>query len=94
MAHKTKRKDIQKVFYGHRLTQINADGNHKLLINFGRSALLCSVTVKRRMKDKKDKSVSEMCCYIILWVIIYVESYLTEHLWNSYTLLGRHQNIP
>ena len=41
MAHKTKRKDIQKVFYGHRLTQINADGNHKLLINFGCSALLC-----------------------------------------------------
>ena len=30
---------IQKVLYGHRLTQINADGNHKLLINFGRSAL-------------------------------------------------------
>jgi hypothetical protein len=27
------------IFYGHRLTQINADGNHKLLINFGRSAL-------------------------------------------------------
>ena len=37
-AHKTKRKEkiiIQKVFYGHRLTQINADGNHKLLIIFG-----------------------------------------------------------
>nr|CBH37571.1 hypothetical protein BSM_10480 [uncultured archaeon]CBH38971.1 hypothetical protein BSM_24480 [uncultured archaeon] len=45
-----KRKDIQKVFYGHRLTQINADKNHKLLINF------------------------------IFGVIIYVESYLTEHL--------------
>ena len=39
MAHKTKRKDIQKVFYRHRLTQINADENHKLLINFGCSAL-------------------------------------------------------
>jgi len=24
-----------------------------------------------------------MCCYIILWVIIYVESYLTEHLWSG-----------
>jgi len=49
---------IQKVLYGHRLTQINADGNHKLLINFGRSDLICSVTVKRRMKsNKKDKSV-------------------------------------
>jgi hypothetical protein len=48
-----KRKDIQKVFYGHRLTQINADENHKLLIDFGRSALHCSVTVKRRMKHKK-----------------------------------------
>ena len=64
-----KRKNIQKVFCGHRLTQINADGNHKFLINFGCSALLCSallcsallcsVTVKRHMKnkDKKDKSV-------------------------------------
>ena len=50
---------IQKVLYGHRLTQINADENHKLLINFGRYAMLCSVTVKRRMKNKnkKDKSV-------------------------------------
>ena len=50
-AHKTKRKDIQKVFYGHRLTQINADENHKLLI------------------------------ILFLVVIIYVVSYLTEHLW-------------
>ena len=52
-----KRKDRQKVFYGHRLTQINTDGNHKLLINFRRSALLCSVTVKRRMNKKEKISV-------------------------------------
>ena len=44
---------IQKVFYGHRLTQINADRTHKLLINF------------------------------IFGVIIYVKSYLTEHLWDN-----------
>jgi hypothetical protein len=55
MAHKTKRKDYhtKSILWTH----INADGNHKLLINFGRSALLCSVTLKRRMKDKKDKAV-------------------------------------
>ena len=42
--NQTKRKEksiIQKVFYGHRLTQINTDENHKRLINFGCSALLC-----------------------------------------------------
>jgi hypothetical protein len=43
MAQKTKRKDRQKVFYGHRLTQINTDGNHKRLINFRRSTLLSSL---------------------------------------------------
>ena len=40
--NQTKRKEksiIQKVFYGHRLTQINTDENHKRLINFGCSAL-------------------------------------------------------
>jgi len=66
MAHKTKPREekrkeksiIQKVFYGHGLTQINTDENHKRLINFGCSALLCSVTIKRRMKsNKKDQSV-------------------------------------
>jgi len=35
---------------GHRLTQM---GNYKRLINFGYSALLCSVTIKRRVMDKK-----------------------------------------
>jgi hypothetical protein len=71
----------QKVFYGHRLTQINTDGNHKLLINSRRSTLLCDGKTSYEQKRKNPcKSVSEMCYYIILWVIIYVESYLTEHL--------------
>ena len=73
-AHRTKLKEkrkeeksiIQKVFYGHRLTQINADENHKLLIDFGRSALLCDGKTSYLRKPKKInqcKSMSEMCCY-------------------------------
>ena len=49
-----KRKDRQKVFYGHRLTQINTDGNHKLLINFRRSALLCDGKTSYEQKRKNQ----------------------------------------